>query len=254
MPELLPTLDALGRAAPTWLLAMTLWTLGLWLCARTLDALLRRRLAAAWRLPLYGVVLARLVLPVDWQSPIVAWPMTEDDVAVATVVVDSALVPPPAPTLIGASARLEAPAPAPAPEVPWGLAVLLTWACGAALLLARQALHRRRLRAVAGSGQPASAVARRSVPARVRVIVHPQRGPLAFGVRSPTIVLPRALLSAGPAALRCVLAHELAHLERRDPVTVGALAVVVALAWPVLPVWLAARRIRALLELAADER
>ncbi|HEV3235514.1 MAG TPA: M56 family metallopeptidase, partial [Gemmataceae bacterium] len=41
--------------------------------------------------------------------------------------------------------------------------------------------------------------------------------PLCFGVRNPTIILPRSMVEAGSAkVLRWVLCHELTHLERRD--------------------------------------
>jgi hypothetical protein len=53
----------------------------------------------------------------------------------------------------------------------------------------------------------------------VRLVVSPRvRVPFSCGLWRPTVVLPASLAgSATEAALRWVLGHELAHLERRDP-------------------------------------
>ena len=70
MPELLQSLDGVGRGLVPWLLTITLWTGALLLVARVLDHGLRQHMSAAWRLPLYGLVLARLLLPPTWESPL----------------------------------------------------------------------------------------------------------------------------------------------------------------------------------------
>jgi beta-lactamase regulating signal transducer with metallopeptidase domain len=52
---------------------------------------------------------------------------------------------------------------------------------------------------------------------RVRLLVSPRvRVPFSFGLFRPTMVLPVCLAEAPPRVLRWVLAHERAHLERRD--------------------------------------
>jgi TonB family protein len=71
------------------------------------------------------------------------------------------------------------------------------------------------------------------------------------GVLRPRVVLPVAL---GGEGLTLVLRHESAHVARRDPLLGAVLQIVCIVAWPLLPVWFAARRMRALMELASDER
>jgi hypothetical protein len=88
-----------------------------------------------------------------------------------------------------------------------------------------------------------------------RVAEHATLGPLVAGILRPRIVLPAAFVrSADGETLSFVLAHEAAHLARRDHWLVAAVQVCNIVAWPVLPLWLAARQIRALCELACDER
>jgi hypothetical protein len=90
---------------------------------------------------------------------------------------------------------------------------------------------------------------------RSTILEHDTLGPLVFGCWRPRIVLPTAVVETiDPAALGCVLRHERAHIDRGDPWILGAIQLVSIAAWPIVPVWLAARRARQLLELAADER
>jgi beta-lactamase regulating signal transducer with metallopeptidase domain len=87
------------------------------------------------------------------------------------------------------------------------------------------------------------------------VLRHERLGPLVAGLLRPRIVVPAVLADApGAEALAWVLRHESAHIRRGDPLTSAAVQIVCILAWPVLPVWLAARRIRALMEQACDQR
>ena len=84
--------------------------------------------------------------------------------------------------------------------------------------------------------------------------VRPPLWPLVSG-SSPRIVLPRTLADQDPdEALRCVLRHERAHLERRDHVLMAVLQLTLVVAWPILPLWIRRARVRALVELASDER
>jgi hypothetical protein len=77
---------------------------------------------------------------------------------------------------------------------------------------------------------------------------------MVVGTLRPRIVLPSAILAPGQAGtLACVLGHESAHVRRRDPWLMAAMQVMTVGFWPVLPVWLAAQRVRALVEMACDE-
>ena len=79
-----------------------------------------------------------------------------------------------------------------------------------------------------------------------------RRAPLTFGVFRPTVLLPEDL-PVGDAQFRLVLAHELAHIRRRDCLRKLLLTVCLCLYWwnPLvwLMVWLANRD----MELACDE-
>ena len=77
---------------------------------------------------------------------------------------------------------------------------------------------------------------------------------MAVGVLAPRIVLPRRLLAEGEEhALACVLRHEVAHLRRRDAWLALGMQLLSIAAWPVVPLWIAALRVRQLVELACDE-
>src|SRR5262249_14233291 len=82
------------------------------------------------------------------------------------------------------------------------------------------------------------------------VVEHDSLGPMVVGLFSPRIVLPGSL----PGDPACIIRHERAHLERRDPWSAAILQLVQALLWPLVPVVLAVQRIRQLMELACDER
>ena len=73
--------------------------------------------------------------------------------------------------------------------------------------------------------------------------------PLSFGIVSPIVALPRWVK---PAELDHVLAHELAHVARRDPLwaTIARLTCSLLFFWP--PVWLAARCLATARETACD--
>jgi beta-lactamase regulating signal transducer with metallopeptidase domain len=88
--------------------------------------------------------------------------------------------------------------------------------------------------------------------ARLRVCTQAP-GPVCFGVFRPRVVVPAGLVAAGDvSALRCVFAHELGHLGRRDP-TAGWLLGLARAAYFVWP-WLAGlrREVRLSQEYLAD--
>ena len=77
--------------------------------------------------------------------------------------------------------------------------------------------------------------------------------PSLFGFLRPVILLPRqAAAGRDAAALKLILLHELAHLKRRDLWAQILSSCVIALHWFNPMVWIAARRLRAEAEMAAD--
>ncbi len=78
-------------------------------------------------------------------------------------------------------------------------------------------------------------------------------GPFVFGILRPVIVLPASLVAVGGATLDHVLRHEVAHVVRGDARLFAGTQALRAVAWPIIPVWIAVSRVRALIELACDE-
>jgi TonB family protein len=226
-------LGGLGEALLAWFVPITLTTSAILVVALGADRLLERRTSASARLWLYAVVLARLALPGPWQSPL---GLLRGSAAGQLLVGEPLLMAGPA-----------SPRPsAPLAEASW---VALGYLLVATVLLARW-LHarlalRRRLREAIPLGREVDGVP---------ILAHPRLGPLVAGAWRPRIVVPAALASGAKEPLDWVLRHEQAHLRRGD-LLLGALVQLVCIgAWPVLPVWIAARRIRALMEVACDER
>ncbi|HSS12244.1 MAG TPA: M56 family metallopeptidase, partial [Rhizomicrobium sp.] len=77
-------------------------------------------------------------------------------------------------------------------------------------------------------------------------------GPLAFGCFQPLILLPHDAAQWPQSRLEAVLAHERAHLRRRDSLTQMQAQIVCALYWPNPLLWLGARAMRHQAEIAAD--
>jgi beta-lactamase regulating signal transducer with metallopeptidase domain len=78
-------------------------------------------------------------------------------------------------------------------------------------------------------------------------------GPLTFGWRRPLILLPREAQDWPAERLAAVLAHERAHVRRRDSLTQVLAQLVCAFYWPNLLLWLGARSLCRLAEIAADD-
>jgi beta-lactamase regulating signal transducer with metallopeptidase domain len=91
---------------------------------------------------------------------------------------------------------------------------------------------------------------RRRVELRVAAL---SISPAVWGFHRVRILLPEAALGWPPALRRSVLLHELAHAARRDCLAQVVAAVACAVWWFHPLVWLAAGRMRALAEQAADD-
>jgi beta-lactamase regulating signal transducer with metallopeptidase domain len=78
--------------------------------------------------------------------------------------------------------------------------------------------------------------------------------PMAFGTRSPVILLPAIADTWSDDRRRAVLLHELAHIGRHDCLTQMVAAIACAVYWIHPGVWWVARRLRVERELACDDR
>jgi hypothetical protein len=119
-----------------------------------------------------------------------------------------------------------APIPAPAPHPPaWPIALVTVYAAGLLLLLLRMAAgwsaacHIRRSAepAFRAAGVPAAPAGRRErLPGPLAFQSPLVASPVTIGILAPRIVLPLAWPTWPGAKLRAVLAHESAHVRRRD--------------------------------------
>ena len=77
--------------------------------------------------------------------------------------------------------------------------------------------------------------------------------PMTCGFTKPSILLPCAALQWGPARMRVVLLHELAHIRRRDCLVHCLAQAALALHWCNPLMWMALARLRAERERACDD-
>ena len=244
--------------------------------------LLHRHLSPAWRHGLWLLVLLRFTVPdigffpvsldglVD--MPALLAPAPPVAVEQGAAVVESFEVPPPIRTeALPQMANIEAPAApvtssvrAPAPALSVAQKLSLAWLCGVvAVFGGMSVLHLRllrRLRKDAASASPAviavldEACRLAHVTRTPRLIVTDAiRAPSLFGVLRPAILLPKQVAAGNDvAALKLILLHELAHLKRHDLWAQILASGMIALHWFNPMVWVAARRLRAEAEMAAD--
>lgn len=235
-----------------------------------------------WRVALFGAALTAGVqaftnMPTSWR---LAWPSAPDapvamraDAARVAGVRDEPLADA---AVVAASERSGADTPRPvealvrgAPAAvatawrmpSWPSLLLAAWLAGVVLVLARLALAWLRLERTVRRVEPAHdaplaaaaealAIHARIAPPRLGVL-DDLAGPIAVGRRG--IVLPRwALELLDREQLRAMLAHETAHLARRDPLWRSATAFWCALLWFLPLAALARRRLDETAELACD--
>jgi beta-lactamase regulating signal transducer with metallopeptidase domain len=181
---------------------------------------------------------------------------------VVTALLEPEAALPPLVWLASAAARAQAFA-APARAAQAGQMLIWLYAGGVLLLLLHTCAGLLRLRGVARRSRALTAPAWTAALARLRTELGVTRevrlqvsdevgSPLSWGLRKPLIVIdPRSAATAAPAA---VLAHELAHIARRDwPVLLGA-RVLLALYWWHPLMYLLFRTLQDDTECAADDR
>jgi hypothetical protein len=231
--------DAWGRGLGAWVVETTVWTVLVLGGVLLLDRGVRRWLSPGGRMVLFALVFVRLVLPGDFSSSLGLLPAVETGALVLPDVYAAATEAAAARGTVSAGSEVAR------TGLPWGVSVLGVYAVGVLLLGSAIGLaHLRLRRRVRAGGKP------RELPGGLTVLEHETAGPLAVGGE---IVIPRRLFAElDPVQLRAVVDHERAHLRHRDPWIATGLATACVLAWPVLPVWVAARRIRFLMELRAD--
>ncbi len=242
--------------------------------------LIRKRLSPAWRHGLWLLVLLRFVMPDVGTSslsmdrltrqtamiPLETEPRAEVESLVSPpAVLETASDMPPLPAFVGQPEVLP---DLPQPEPAWTLQqkMTLAWLAGIALVLAVMTfMHVRllwRLRRDAGEppAQLAALLQDASAQAGIRrtprlIVSDAVRSPALFGILRPAILLPSELAKThDTAALRLILLHEIAHLQRRDLWAQLIASLIVAVHWFNPVVWWAARRMRAEAEMAADAR
>ncbi len=229
-------LASLGRRLVESLGPLELETAALLAGALVLDHALARRARASWRIALYAPLALRLLVPLGWTVPLDGAPR------VATLLAPLARIG------AGAAATVDANGGS---GSSWYALAAVVYLAGAAGLGAHAVLARLRLRRVLAGARP---VARSFPGVPCPVVEHEHLGPMAVGLLAPRVVLPARLLAGGDeGALACVLRHEAAHLRRRDAWLAAAVQALTVVAWPLVPVWIAAARVRHLVELACDE-
>jgi beta-lactamase regulating signal transducer with metallopeptidase domain len=275
----------LAQHAFAWLLTYLLHStllLGLaWLASKPLARWSVAAEEAVWKIALVGALLtASLQLAAGWEPAAGRWSLAQASQtppaaveAVATPVAHKAAppsvpfrfspraVPAPAPVMVQ-----EAPAPAALSFHPSLSSMILgLWALGAAVLLGAygrsylkiQRRLRTRPRVVGGHVltqlRDLSIEAGLDRPVRLscssRVPV-----PLALGLREPEICLPpRALAGLTDEQQEGMLAHELAHLVRRDPIWLMISHVLAGVLFFQPLNWVARRRLREISEMLSDE-
>ena len=212
----------------------------------TLQKRLPRRLFPA----LWCIAAARLLLPVALPSRLSVWNLLQNVPVSPSGVIADALHPFPA-TVPSAETAVQTGAARISP-------ILLIWAIGAAALglyfVIGYVLMTRTFRHAAVSQPPCAALAAQLRLARVpRIrVTQNRRAPLTFGALRPTVLLPDDL-PAGTERFRLVLAHELAHVRRKDCLRKLLLAVCLCVHWWNPLVWAMAVLANRDMELACDE-
>ena len=219
---------------------------------------------AAWRLVLAGMLLMPML---DGLAPRIDVPVRAFPTVVATET--PAVEPGPPSTVSDGGVRLNAnttrsssgvvlawsaePSAKPSrslllPRPSWSLALLVVWLVGSLLLVARLGLGFAAQRRLARASEPVDATGLWSVRRVSSLAV-----PVSIGVVSPCVLVPTAWSDWPDETRRAVLAHEFAHLRRRDPLVLFAARINVCLFWFNPLAWWLERRLASTAEEACDQ-
>ena len=247
----------LGNAVAAGLLALGAAAVGV--CARRHPAL---------RHGLWILVLLKLITPPLWTVPVTWLAESPEPVHAEQEVV---LMPAPLPEY-GEAIDFVYPAepatvvePPSVPfEVPWRWCVLTTWGGGSFLMFGLAAWRIRQFRRVLRLAEPAPATLRAEVEALARQLGLAQTprigvipgavSPMLWALACrPCVIVPRGLWDRLDARQRStLLAHELAHLKRRDHWVRGLELLVTGLYWWLPVVWIARHALREAEEQCCD--
>ena len=243
------------------------------LCVLLTQWTLRRWLSPGWRHALWLMVVIRLLCPALPQSPSSAFnlfhkaePASSEPVAFPSPQIDLAPAHETrvAPTPNTAISITPVTPPKLVTPTNWRRILTISWAVGGGALLLLTAIAYLRVRRslatatavtdpdVLGLLEETKRLFGITTPIRVLITPH-TRGPALFGLIHKRLLLPVGLIDQfHTAELRHILAHECAHLKRRDVAVNWIVSVLQAIHWfnPVL--WFAFARMRTDRESACD--
>ncbi len=235
------------------------------LCLRHKNPVLR---LALWRAVLYSALAMPLMI---WLMPALPLPILAPSAPQKTEFVRVISEPRPmvrySPPIVREQTKALSPVPAlPAPkrEIPWRAVIAAIYLVGAGLLLARLLLGwilsarlRRRVVPIGESGVNCSVKDfSESLGIRRAPEVAESNGvsvPLTLGIVRPLILLPESWREWEARKLRAVLAHELAHVARRDALTQLLAALHRSVFWFSPLGWWLERHLAELAEEASDD-
>jgi TonB family protein len=240
-----PFLDAIVRSS----VVLTIGLAGAWMLRKQPASLRHWALAAAIALavaqPVITLVVPSMQIPaIHWTSDAaVAEPMVETDFAVGPIV-----------------PRISAPA---VPRLDWARIAVITWAAGATTSLAILLFGAIWLSWLGWKSVAADDRWRREqdavqaqlgirTPVRLLVTDHPALL-VTWGAIAPVILLPAEANQWPVDRIRLVLAHEIAHLIRRDWTIQLAAEMIRAINWFNPLFWIACARLRRESEYACDD-
>ena len=137
--------------------------------------------------------------------------------------------------------------------VPGAIWLVLAWLTGSAWHLARLFAGMSQLRQIASESVPVDHGGLGLFSHDIRVH-HRLESPLTTGIVRPVIILPRILLLSGRERLEAVLAHERAHIERKDLFASFAESLALCIFWWNPFLHLIRRAIQENREMACDDR
>lgn len=253
---------ALLAGLGTFLLHSTLWIAGAWALAQVVRAPCWRE--RAWKASVVGALVSSALL-LALGSSTLAWHLPGPAAIGAALTkrppVDASIAP--RATAVDA-APVETPSvPTPRAPLPWRQALVALWLLGGGVGLARLTrAHRAFARDLETRGtvqdggwiETLETLRERAGIARApRLSAHEAlRSPIALA-RGEIVVPRRALAALPPAEREALLAHELAHLVRRDPVWRLALDVLACVLWFQPLLRLAVARVAEVAEPCSDD-